>query len=128
MSTHSSFANSAALGGWDRPNPILLAVDEPARSGSPTLSIASGPSRPILRPVTDPTTTGQPTTGGSRPIIGPVLQPNPPVVTATGDSAPLVRMNGSTVVINGRHHIEKRHLALIGGGLVGAVLLYKLVL
>ena len=101
--------------------PTLMPVRESGRStidsSSPTRTI-----QPIVATIA-------PKTGGSHPIIDPVLQPDPPVVTATGQNpTPWVRMDGATVVFNGQHHIEKRHLARIGGGLLGAALLYKVIL
>jgi hypothetical protein len=116
--------SSTARNFYDRQRnlqPVLLPVRESGRStidsGSPTRTI-----KPIVATIA-------PKTGGSHPIIDPVLKPDPPVVTSTTQNpAPWVRMDGSTVVINGRHHVEKRHLALIGGGLFGAALLYKLIL
>ena len=83
-------------------------------------------SEPVIQPII--TTTSKPRTGGSHPIINSNTNTSSKPSDETITRNPLVKIEGDQIVINGNHRIEKKKAALVGGGLIGAAVLLKLVL
>lgn len=116
--------------------PVLR--NEPIKKPTPVITTTS---KPVVQPITT-TTTITPKTGGSQPIITTTISKpktgdnhvNPETNNSSEPSGeftshdPIVKVEGDQLVINGNHRIGKKKAALVGGGLIGAVLLLKLVL
>ena len=113
---------------------ILQPVDSYSSGGSttqrtvqPTEVITPTVKQPVLQPIIT-TTTSKPKTGGSHPIVNPETNTSSEPSGETTSRAPIVKVEGDYLVINGNHRIEKKKAVLVGGGLIGAAVLLKLVL
>ncbi|PWN06103.1 hypothetical protein [Rhodohalobacter mucosus] len=104
------------------------------RTVQPTVVKVPTVNQPVLQPdpvkIPDPVirTRLMPQTGGPHPIVDPKPDAGiePLGVIISGNS--FVKVEGDQLVINGNHRIEKKKAALIGGGLLGAAVLLKIVL
>lgn len=97
------------------------------RTVQPTVISIPTVNQPVVQPIIT-TTTSKPQTGGSHPIIHPKPDNGSDPSGESASHNPFVKMEGDQLVINGNHRIGKKKAALIGGGLIGAAVLLKLVL
>jgi hypothetical protein len=97
------------------------------RTVQPTVVSTPTVNQPIVQPIIT-TTTSTPQTGGSHPIVNPEPGTDSNSSGKTDSRASFVKVEGDQLVINGNHRIDKKKAALVGGGLIGAAFLIKLVL
>lgn len=107
---------------------LLLRNDDSTRYSSEWLT----PGQPVRSmPVTiEPiiTTPSKPRTGGEQPIVD--LKPGSGGETPDypRPGAPLITSQGNHFVMNGAYRIEKKKVALAGGGLLATAILLKIIL
>jgi hypothetical protein len=113
---------------------ILQPADSHSSGGStvertvqPTVVSTPTVNQPIVQPIIT-TTTSTPQTGGSHPIVNPEPETDSNSSSKTDSRASFIKVEGDQLVINGNHRIGKKKAALVGGGLIGAAFLIKLVL
>jgi hypothetical protein len=97
---------------------------EPIKKPAPVITTTS---TPVVQPIITPTTS-IPKTGGSHPIVDPKPDSGSEPSGETTPRNTFVKVEGDQLVINGNHRIGKKKAALVGGGLIGAAVLLKLVL